>query len=50
MISFNHGVNVIHYISNLVRSDESRNIQFINSPTKKEALLVFAIYSYLASG
>jgi len=50
MISITHGVDVIHSISHLIRSDESRNTQFINGTKKLEVLLVFADYSYLASG
>jgi hypothetical protein len=50
MISFDHGANVILYISDLIRSDKSRNTQFINDRKKLEALLVIADYSYLASG
>jgi len=44
-----HGVNVIHSISHLIKANESRNTQFING-AKLEALLVFADYSFLASG
>jgi len=43
-ISIKHGVNVIHSISHLIRANESRNTQFINSTKKLEALLVFADY------
>jgi len=50
MISIKHGVNVIHYFSHLIRANESRNTSFINGAKKLEALLVFADYSYLASG
>jgi len=48
-ISIKHGVNVIHSISHLIRANESRNTQFINSAKKLEALLGFADYSFLAS-
>jgi len=50
MISIKCGVNAIHYFSHLIRANESRNTQSINSPKKLEQLLVFADYSYLASG
>jgi len=50
MISIKHGVDVIHSISHLIRANESRNTYFINGAKKLEALLVFADYSYLASG
>jgi len=49
-ISFKHGVDVIHTITHPIRANESRNTQFINSAKKLEALLVFADYSFLASG
>jgi hypothetical protein len=49
-ISIKHGVDVIHSISHLIRANECRNTQFINSPKKLETLLVFADYSFLASG
>jgi len=49
-ISIKHGVDVIHSISHLIRANKSRNTQFINSAKKLEALLVFADYSFLASG
>jgi hypothetical protein len=50
MILMKHGVNVIHSISHLIRSDESRHTQFLNGTKKLEALPVFAEYFYLASG
>jgi len=43
-------MNVIDSISHLIRSDESRNTQFINGAKELEALLVFADYPFLASG
>ena len=49
-ISIKHGVDVIHSISHLIRPNESRNTQFINSAKKLEVLLEFADYSFLASG
>jgi len=49
-ISIKHGVNVIHSISHLIRANESRNAQFINGAKKLEAVLVFADYSFLATG
>jgi len=48
--SIQHGVHVIHSISHLIRANESRNTQFINCAKQLEALLVFADYSFLASG
>ena len=45
-----HGVNVIHSISHLIRSDESRKTQCINGAEMLEALLVFADYTHLANG
>jgi len=50
IISIKYGVNVMHSISHLIRSDESRNTQFINVIKMLEALLVFADYSHLESG
>jgi len=50
MISINHGANVIHNFSHLIRADKSRNTQFINGAKKLEGLLLFADYSLLASG
>jgi hypothetical protein len=50
MISINHGVDAIHFISHLIISNESRNPQFINGAKKFNVILVFADYSYLASG
>jgi len=49
-ISIKHGVDVIHSISHPIRANEIRNTQFINGAKKQEALLVFADYSFLASG
>jgi len=49
-ISIKQGVDVIHSISHLIRVNESRNTQFINGAKMLEALLVFADYSFLASG
>jgi len=49
-ILIKHFVDVIHYFSHLIRANESRNTQFINGPKKLKALLVFADYSFLASG
>jgi hypothetical protein len=49
-VSIKHGVNVIHSITHLIRSDESRNNKFINGARTPEAFLVWAQYSYLASG
>ena len=49
-ISIKHGVDVIHSISHPIRANESRNTQFINGAKKLEVLLVFADYSFLASG
>jgi len=49
-ISIKHGVDVIHSISHLIRANKSRNTQFINGSKKMEVLLVFADYSFLASG
>jgi hypothetical protein len=49
-ISITYGVDVIHSISHLIRVNESRNIQFIHSAKKLVVLLVFADYSFLASG
>jgi len=49
-ILINCGVNGIHSISHLIRANECRNTQFINSAKKLGALLVFADYLFLASG
>jgi len=49
-ISIKHVVDVIHSISHLIRANESRNTQFINGAMNLEGLLVFADYSFLASG
>jgi len=49
-ISIKHVVDIIHFISHIIRANESRNTQFINCAKKLEALLVFADYSLLASG
>jgi len=50
MILITHGVNVIHSITHLIRSGESRNIQFINGVRKIQELLVLADQSFLVSG
>jgi len=42
MISIEHGVNDIHYVSHLIRANESRSLQFINGIQNLEVLLVFA--------
>jgi len=49
-ISIKHGVNVIHYFFHLIRANESRNTQFIYGAKELEVLLVYADYSFLASG
>jgi len=49
-ISIKHGIDVIHSISHLIRANKCRNTQFINGIKKLKALLVFADYSFLASG
>ena len=49
-ISIKQGVDVIHSISHLIRVNKSRNTQIINCAKKLEAVLVFAEYSFLASG
>jgi len=49
-ISMKHGVDVIHFIPHLITANEYRNTQFINGAKKLEALLLFADYSFLASG
>jgi len=49
-ISIQHGVDVIHSISHLIRANESRNTQFINGAKELEAVIVFANYLFLASG
>jgi hypothetical protein len=49
-ISIKHGDNAIYSISHLIRANKCRNTQFINGTKKLEALLVFADYSFLASG
>jgi len=49
-ISIKHAVDVIHSISHLIRANDSRNTPFINGAKKLEVLLVFADYSFLASG
>jgi len=48
--SIKHAVDVIHSISHLIRANESRNTKFINGAKKLEVLLLFADYSFLASG
>jgi len=50
MISIEHGLNVIHYISHLISADKHRNTQFINGAKKLEAFQVFPNDSGLASG
>jgi len=50
MISIKHVVNVIHYLSHLIRANESRNTQFIHGARQLEVLLVFGYCSYLPSG
>jgi hypothetical protein len=49
-ISIKHAVDIIQSISHLIRGNECRNTQFINSAKKLETLLIFADYSFLASG
>jgi len=50
MTSMKLGVNVTHYISHLIRADESRNTQFLNGPKKLEALVAFADLLHPVSG
>jgi len=50
MISIEHGVDVIHYFSHLIRAKQSCNSKFINGAKRLEALLVFAEDSYRGSG
>jgi hypothetical protein len=49
-ISITHGVNVIHFLSHLIRANEGRNTQFINGAKKLEALLKLADSLFLVSG
>jgi hypothetical protein len=49
-ISVKHALKVIHSITHLIRVNEYRNTQFINSAKKLEVLLVLADYLFLASG
>jgi len=39
MIAINHGINVIHYFSHLIRANQRRNAQFINGTMKLVAPL-----------
>ena len=48
VISIKHGVNVIHYFSHLIRANETRNKQFINTPKKLKALYEITDYWILA--
>jgi hypothetical protein len=49
-VSIKHGVDVIHSISHLIRTNICRYTQFINGAMMLEALLVFADNLFLASG
>jgi len=46
MIWINHGVNVVHYFSHLIRANESRIIQFINGAKTLEVFIGFDVYTY----
>jgi len=48
-IPIKQGIHVIHYFPHLIRANESRNTESINSVMKLEAILVYADYSFLAS-
>jgi hypothetical protein len=50
MISIKHSLNVIHYISQLIRPEKCKNTQFINSAKKLEAVPVFLNDWDVASG
>ena len=45
-----HSLNVIRYISHLIRADKCRNTEFMNGVKKLELLRVFPNESGLASG
>jgi len=49
MISIVHCVNVIHYIPHLIRANQSRSTEYINSGKKLEVQRVFVGNSCLAS-
>jgi len=49
-MSIEHSLNVIHYISHLIRAHKCRNTQFINSTRKEKVLLVLVNDSGQASG
>jgi len=50
MICIKHSLNVIQFISNLIRAENRRNTQFINGAKELEALLVFPNESGVVSG
>jgi len=50
MISIEHGVNVIHYISHVIWADDSSITKFVIGAQKLKVFLVFADSSYMVRG
>jgi len=50
MISRTQSVNVIHYVTNLIRADTCGHAKVINSTQKHETLSEFADFSYMVCG